>query len=262
MASRHDGVPVLSKLPSDIYFRHAELEPAEWEAHSHSWGQFNYVARGTLNFHVDGKNLLSPPQYAIWIPPHVEHASWNTQAASFRSVYISERYAKELPSQPCALAMGPVLKAILDEFARIDVREPNTIQEKRMAQVALDQILAAEPTNSYLPFASSAMLQSIMDEAKANLHRQQTTEQIAYQFNLTTRTLERKCKMELGIGFGEWRQRLRYSIALDALSAGRTIQQISYDLGYNSPSAFISMFRRLSGQTPEQYRRSIKSIAT
>lgn len=32
------------------------------------------------------------------------------------------------------------------------------------------------------------------------------------------------------------------------------IQQIAFDLGYSSPSAFISMFRRLAGTTPEQYR--------
>ena len=47
---------------------------------------------------------------------------------------------------------------------------------------------------------------------------------------------------------------LHCSYTIEALEAGRGIQQIAFDLGYSSPSAFISMFRRLAGTTPEQYR--------
>ncbi|MDI9776072.1 helix-turn-helix domain-containing protein, partial [Pseudomonas aeruginosa] len=56
----------------------------------------------------------------------------------------------------------------------------------------------------------------------------------------------RHCQRELGMTFGEWRQRLRFLAAIEALEAGRGIQQIAFDLGYSSPSAFISMFRRLA----------------
>ncbi|MGV8462354.1 AraC family transcriptional regulator, partial [Pseudomonas aeruginosa] len=38
----------------------------------------------------------------------------------------------------------------------------------------------------------------------------------------------------------------RFLAAIEALEAGRGIQQITFDLGYSSPSAFISMFRRLA----------------
>ncbi len=250
-------IPVFDALPSDIYFRHEELAPAEWIAHSHPWGQFTYVSRGVLNFRIDGRNMLSPPQYAIWIPPGVGHFSWSNGVATFRSAYISAEISQQLPAIPCALSISLILKAILDEFALTDVKEPQTPQQKRLAAVAIDQILAAKSTQNYLPFAGSDLLKAILDQAKDNLFRQQTTAQVAHQFNLTPRTLERKCKAELGIGFGEWRQRLRLTMALEALNSGRKIQQISFDLGYKSPSAFIAMFRRLSGQTPDQYRRAM-----
>lgn len=251
------AIPVFDELPGDIYFRHEELAPAEWIAHSHPWGQFNYVSRGVLNFRTDGRNMLSPPQYAIWIPPHFEHASWSKGVATFRSAYISAEISRRLPDRPCALSISLILKAILDEFARTDVKEPQTPQQKRLAAVAIDQILAAERTQNYLPFAGSDLLKSVLDQARDNLFRQQTTAQVARQFNLTPRTLERKCKAELGVSFGEWRRRLRFTMALEALNSGRTIQQVSYDMGYKSSSAFIAMFRRLSGQTPDQYRRAM-----
>ena len=37
---------------------------------------------------------------------------------------------------------------------------------------------------------------------------------------------------------------------------GTPIQSIAFDLGYSSGSAFIAMFARQAGCTPEQYRRS------
>ena len=36
---------------------------------------------------------------------------------------------------------------------------------------------------------------------------------------------------------------MRYLQAIDALEAGLSVQQIAYDLGYSTPSAFIAMFQ-------------------
>jgi AraC-like DNA-binding protein len=57
------------------------------------------------------------------------------------------------------------------------------------------------------------------------------------------------------MSFGEWRQRLRYLAAIEALESSRSVQEIAFDLGYSSGSAFIAMFQRQAGCTPEFYRR-------
>lgn len=77
----------------------------------------------------------------------------------------------------------------------------------------------------------------------------------AQTVHMTERTLARHCQAELGMSLGEWRQRMRYLQAIDALEAGHSVQQIAYDLGYSTPSAFIAMFQRESGLPPEQFRR-------
>ena len=79
--------------------------------------------------------------------------------------------------------------------------------------------------------------------------------QWAASVHMTERTLARHCQRELGMGLGEWRQRMRYLLAIDALEAGLSVQQIAYDLGYSTPSAFIAMFQREAGTSPEQFRR-------
>ncbi len=261
MLKRSRGIPAFDALPGDVYFRYEELETAEWLTHSHPWGQLSYVSRGLVNLEVAGKRFLSPPHYAIWIPPEQEH-SWRTPAtATYRAVYLSLAWCAKLPTEPCALGVSDVLKAILNEFARLDVGCPATPQEQRMAQVALDQMESAAPVDAYLPYAVSPELTAILQDAEKTLQERLTAEQVARRFNLTTRTLERRCASELGIGFGEWRRRRRFTLALDALGTGQTIQQIAFALGYRSPSAFIGMFRRLCGHTPEVYRRSLTPIS-
>jgi AraC-like DNA-binding protein len=51
---------------------------------------------------------------------------------------------------------------------------------------------------------------------------------------------------------------MRFLAAIEALEGRRSVQEIAFDMGYSSASAFISMFQRLAGCTPEQYRRQAK----
>ncbi|MGY2312988.1 helix-turn-helix domain-containing protein, partial [Pseudomonas gingeri] len=70
------------------------------------------------------------------------------------------------------------------------------------------------------------------------------------------RTLARQFVRELGMSFGEWRQRLRFLASIEALDSARSVQEVAFDLGYSTASAFIAMFQRQAGCTPEQYRRT------
>ncbi|MPM52561.1 hypothetical protein SDC9_99321 [bioreactor metagenome] len=63
------------------------------------------------------------------------------------------------------------------------------------------------------------------------------------------------------MSLGEWRQRLRYLRAVDALECGQSVQAISLDLGFSTPSAFIAMFQREAGLSPEQFRREFLANA-
>jgi AraC-like DNA-binding protein len=53
--------------------------------------------------------------------------------------------------------------------------------------------------------------------------------------------------------FGKWRQQLRLLQAMRLLAAGRPVTAVALEVGYDSPSAFIAMFRRTLGTTPYRY---------
>lgn len=58
---------------------------------------------------------------------------------------------------------------------------------------------------------------------------------------------------ETGMTFGRWRQQLHIIVALQRLSAGASVQAVSEALGYESVSAFITMFKKALGKPPARY---------
>ena len=63
----------------------------------------------------------------------------------------------------------------------------------------------------------------------------------------STRTLVRLFKQELGIIFILWKQQFIFIKALELLMVEKSTTTVAYKMGYNSDSAFITMFKKMSG---------------
>src|SRR4051794_21791551 len=77
--------------------------------------------------------------------------------------------------------------------------------------------------------------------------------QVAKGARVSVRTVERLFVTETGMAFGKWRQQLRLLYALRELAKGRSGTEVAMEVGYDSPSAFIAMFRSALGTTPTKY---------
>ena len=55
------------------------------------------------------------------------------------------------------------------------------------------------------------------------------------------------------MAFGQWRQRACVLLALSRLASGDTVTAVALDLGYDSPAAFSTMFRRALGRPPSHF---------
>ena len=257
-------LPILNveDVPGSFYFRYDEFGAGmHADPHAHSWGHLNYASHGTLQMDVEGRQMLSPPQYAIWVPPNVVHGCHLRHAVVYRSIYVAPALCEALPARACMLAIGPIVKSILADFAERGVHIPSEAADLRLAQVVVDQLARCRVEPNYLPGAESALLSAVLDALQANPGDHRSLAEWAATVHTTERTLARHCLRELGMSLGEWRQRLRLLRAIDALEAGRTVQEIAFDLGYSTASAFIAMFQRQAGTTPEQYRREFCGLS-
>ncbi len=72
---------------------------------------------------------------------------------------------------------------------------------------------------------------------------------------MDVKTIQRHFSSELGMTFGQWRQQARLLAAMERLAVGDKVIDVALAMGYDSPSAFTSMFKRQLGQTPAAFFR-------
>lgn len=250
-------VPLHSaQLPAPIMFRSAYV-PAQglYPRHQHAWGEFVYSFSGVMEVKVADHHYLAPPQYGIWLPPDLEHVGLNRMEAHHCSLYIARPGCSVLPGTACALTVSPLVRALLEYLCRQTAEELAMPESARLLQVLLDQLVQAPRAGSYLPNSEDPALGALLRLLQAQPGDNRTLPELARAVHSTERTLMRRAQRDLGMSFAEWRQRLRVVKAMPLLESGQTVEAIALDLGYGSASSFISMFKRLVGATPDEYRK-------
>ncbi|GGB02584.1 AraC family transcriptional regulator [Brucella endophytica] len=237
--------------PAPLSFRTESYEAGGiFEMRRQPWGKIGYAVRGVMEATVEGRRFLCPPHYAAWIPADTLHCCHNRQNVKFVSVYIERELCAGMPQMPCTLAMSPLVKAILADFAAREIKVPRTEADIRLALVLVDQLLQAPRRESYLPVSDDKLLQPVIEALQAQPDDRRSLAEWARCLSTTERTLSRRFHGALGISFNEWRQRLKLVASLSMIEEGTPVQEIAEALGYSSPSAFIAMFRRQTGVSP------------
>ncbi len=244
-------------MPAPVFFRVSTI-PANsvYPRHSHGWGEFVYSFSGVLEIRLADRHYLAPPQYGIWLPAGVEHQGLSRYEACHCSLYIAEALCAGLPRQTCALTVSPLVRSILEHLRQNPPPASCSEADQRLLRVLADQLATAQCAGSYLPTTDDPVLAPMLRALEENPGDSRSLQELAQAANSTERTIMRRCQRELGMTFSEWRKRLKVVRSLPLLESGQTVETIAFDLGYSSSSAFIAMFRRLMGITPDEFRKS------
>ncbi|TWI50946.1 AraC-like DNA-binding protein [Pseudomonas duriflava] len=104
-----------------------------------------------------------------------------------------------------------------------------------------------------LPLPHDPRLQQIGDSLQVHLDDPRTLMDWSRCLGASEKTLSRLFQRETGLTFRAWRQRLRLLSALTLLEQGDSVTAVALGCGYDSPSAFISVFRQQFGTTPGNF---------
>lgn len=238
-------------LPDPVSFRTGECgKGASFGPRRQPWCKISYTVTGVIEADVEGQQFLCPPHYATWIPADAQHSCRTPQGVKFASIHIRRDLCEGMPNVACTLALSPLIKAILADFASRKVSAPSSAADIRLALVLVDQLRMAPRRESYLPICDDEVVQPITDALRQDPRSRRSLAEWARMIGTTERTLSRRFQSSLGISFNEWRQRMKLVASLSMLERGQTVGEIAKDLGYRSPSAFIVMFRRQTGASP------------
>jgi len=248
----------IDQAPSDVFMNfEAFLSNTETREHSHDWGQVQLIAGGILEMEAEDTRFLAPPHLAIWVPAGTRHKSYNRKPLDYCSINLSADMTHAFPTKTSLITVTPIVTAIIEDFRVREIGVAETDEDKRLLQVLIDQLATREMQHHFLPSSHHKYLAPILSAVEENPTDNASLHQWAERVHTTERTLARYCQAELGMSFTEWRLRMRYLHSMDLLRSGHSVKEVALTLGYNQASPFIAMFKRYSGQTPEQYKNRL-----
>lgn len=221
--------------------------------HCHRRAQLMYGATGSIRVSTSDGTWVVPPQWAAWISSKVDHEVYCNGPVAFRTVYIEAVGRHTLPQSCQVLKVSPLLRELL--VAAVDLPAEYELQGRggRIMELILDEIAAAENVPTLLPMPQHPGLRRLCDKLLDSPAMDFSIESVAKEAGMSRSTFIRHFQSQTGLGFSVWRQQARLIEALTLLSSGRSISSVAFAVGYDSPSAFSSAFRRNFGVSPTEY---------
>ena len=222
-------------------------------AHCHQSAQLLYACAGVMTVTTEKGIWVVPPQRAVWVPALMEHQIFTSGRLSMRSLYIKPDAATGLPIECCVVTVPPLLRELILHAVTLPRLYPLTGSEARIMTVILDQIRSLSVAPLDLPIPKDPRLERIYRAFTVNPADNRTLGDWGNKVGATSRTLSRLFRSETGMNFRQWRQQVRILEALRRLGNEEPVTSVALDMGYDSPSAFINMFKKALGKTPGQY---------
>lgn len=223
-------------------------------SHRHVRGQFLFAAAGTMSVRTSRHAWLVPPSRALWIPAGVEHAIHAQSALQMRTLYLDTESAATLPADCAVLEVTALLRElILRLTASPEDTGSGDPTVPLAARLAVAEIGRLSRSALELPLPRSADLLELCERVLADPSRAADPQLPP----LSARTLYRRFLDETGISFARWRQQASLLEAVRRLTEGQAVTRVALDLGYDSPSAFSTMFKRVLGRSPRAFLSSI-----
>lgn len=245
--------PFINILPSDIWLNTATAQgQSTWTEHAHPWGEFICNIAGAIEVKVGEHSLTSIQNYAIWLPPNVTHECLNHRSSKHLSLYVMSPFCLQMPHAPCSLEVNELVRSIVNHIFQNPIQIPPNSADISLLRALNEQIALLPVVPNFLPQTTDNTLKKVLNYVQDNPGEKIGIDELANKFGMTAKTLNRKCQHTLGISMNHWRLRLRVLSATRLLESGEKVETVAFMMGYNTASAFIAMFHKITGKTPKQ----------
>ncbi|AYG62258.1 AraC family transcriptional regulator [Rhizobium jaguaris] len=228
-------------------------EAVAWHAHAES--QVIFAASGTVQVYTESGRWFVPPQLALWMPARIAHRVDMLSDTELRMIYWHpSALQKWAPKRPLdyifALAVTPLLRELILCACKDDI----PFEKAELAvRLILHELTETPDIPVFLPMPMGTIGRRVADLALADSRMHLGVSDLAIRAATSIRTISRIFPAETGLTFKTWRQRARIALAIDQLSAGRTISRVAEDTGFGSTAAFSFAFRQVTKMTPTAF---------
>jgi len=227
----------------------------EWikDRHAHRRAQLLLSVRGMITCEVASGLWLVPSQSALWIPPGITHSVRCVRGVEIYLLFVDADMVATLPAHCCTLAVTPLLRELVRAVANLPPMYDQAGTAAPLIETMMNELHEAPIERLHLPMPVDPRLRGVVDGWSVDPADRTKLGGWAQRIGMSERSLSRLIQRETGMSFVRWRQQFQVMQALEQLERGIPVQTIAFDLGYESPSAFIAMFRKVLGASPNRY---------
>jgi AraC-like DNA-binding protein len=230
------------------------------EYHIHRKAEILLIMRGSAMCESADGLWIVPPQCALWVPGGVPHNATDKPLEGY-CLFVDPDAAPFMPDACCTVSVSPLLRELIKHCATMSPHYDVDGPEGKIVSVLLDQLSKAPIEELSFPMPKDSRLRKIAEKLMETPSKRLTVTEWSRAIGMSERTLARLILAETGMSFGQWRQQLHIILALQWLTGGASVQAVSIDLGYESASSFVYMFRKTMGASPARYIQTRGSLA-
>ncbi len=238
-----------------FHYLYKDNQRETWHAHPH--GQLLYSRRGVLRVITPSKIWTLAPMSALWLPPEIPHEFYAVGEVAMFSLYLDYSLAQTFWRSERVIPVNMLMHQLVLRLSttNITMQEAPGVRES-LTHLAIHEIRnAPELTHFVLPMPKDRRLLPICQHLIDSPDNNSTLNFWGDKVGASSRTLARLFISETGLSFVQWRQQLRLTEAVTRLAQQIPVGTIANDLGYHSVSAFVTLFKKHYGDTPQRYLR-------
>lgn len=223
--------------------------------HVHQCGQLAYAASGVLSMFTEKGNWVVPSKRALWVPPGVAHEMHMRGDVTMVNTYLTPPAIEQaqLPDDCQVFGVSPLLRHLFSAAMELPAERPDCGRTHHVIGLLVEEIRLMPRLGLSAPLPSDSRLGAACQRFLDNPTQNISTDEMAAWAMLSRRTFTRRFKEHMGMTYLAWRQQMCLLVSITRLGNGEPITRVASDLGFSSPSAFSTIFRRALGQPPSQY---------
>lgn len=252
----------------------------KYKGEVHNFWELVYVKEGHIGIMAHDKIFGLQQGEIVFHKPGEFHSIWSTQNSCPKVFIISFSLDTKLPALESTIgtlseSSKHLTDLLIEECSLLHTKYNTTTHASQLESIKEPPIGMDHTIKNYLELLIISIIRQKEDVATkytyepirlesydkviayihANLFTSITIETICTHCNVSSSTLKNIFKKYVGVGAMEYVTKMKVHQAMALLSQGLSSQEISDRLAFSSPYYFSSVFKRVMGMTPSEYKK-------
>ena len=200
-----------------------------------------WVSGGSLSVWCLNKFILVPDAHGVWIPRAVRYQSRISSGATVQNLLLHRSWAQDHLLTVMGVDESSLGLALTNYAAGCEAAGAR----RSNAEAVIVDVLTPARTEFSINLPIDSRLREILDRVLDDPAQVHSTSHYSAVTGVSPRHLTRLFRHQTGLSWAQWRFSVTMLSAVSLLSQGFPVGEVSYRVGYATPSRFSEAFLRM-----------------